>query len=132
MPKVTYLPTRLPYLAAWKQLEKLVPPKLLDDLPRYEEQGGEWMKTQDILNRFPDLRISSDGQISRKQKPPGYQVRRAVASLKCLYPNGVPERDVIGTSPLQRKVAEDLKGDSKEKGLEAPSWQVVDKARDLV
>jgi hypothetical protein len=81
--------------------------------------------------RFINDRIFSNSEInSDDQQHNGYQATRACASLKRLYPNGVPGRDVIKTAPLQRQVAKDLRDDSRQKGLRAPSWQVVDLVRD--
>jgi hypothetical protein len=80
---------------------------------------------------FVNDRIFSSSQInSDDQQHDGYQATRARTSLKRLYPNGVPGRDVIKTAPLQRQVAKDLRDDSRQKGLPDPSYQVVNLVRD--
>jgi hypothetical protein len=65
-----------------------------------------------------------------KQRGDGYQAKRVRPVLRQLYPDGVPGRDVIGTSALRQRVIKELELETRQKGLRAPSWQTVDRVRD--
>jgi hypothetical protein len=118
---------------------------LLKDIPYKELLDALWCKVLPVHNTLPGNpwqgellifwpdaeRLRSHYISSNKQQhTDGYQARRVRASLKRLYPNGVPGRDVITTSALRRQVITDLKDETGRLGLSDPSWQVVDRVRD--
>jgi hypothetical protein len=89
----------------------------------------------DAEGKAVDAAIETDGVEQQdetdkaKGQNDGYQAKRVRRALKERYPDGVPGRDVIGTSALRQQVIEDLKPEKREKGTRDPSWQTVDRVR---